>query len=303
MRRHPHRRGVPNRRSRRERELLSITSSTDSDSGHLFIGSAFSWVEGLRPGSTEYLDNAIAENVVLERIAPGPVTIRATLALAGGGHMVGNGVVKLNGTLRFAGCQIYASKDFTSTISTDLDPKATPCGQLIGSALVVTTTYEEKPADQSGVVRAAPGRLQASTGQRHRLPVGGRAPVELFNATPPGTRRRSSRRCPSPARGARRGFIAMLSARSAGTSRPKTSAHLGQARREEVARRIRPRRASASEPQRRRSRRRRVAPSPAPHRRRACPRSGRPRSGCGSEPAPLTMWNRAPPPPRSSCSE
>jgi hypothetical protein len=120
---------------------FNFTSTTDSDSGYLWIASAFSWVEGTRPGSTKFLTDVIEESVTLQRIAPGPVTIRAMLVLEGGGHMVDDGTVRLNGTLSF-GCQIYASKLFTSTISTDLEATGSPCGELIGSALVVTTTYE-----------------------------------------------------------------------------------------------------------------------------------------------------------------
>jgi hypothetical protein len=120
---------------------FNFTTTVDSDSGYLWIASAFSWVEGARPGSTNILTDVIEENVHLERIAPGPVTVRETQLLEGGGHMVGVVVVTLDGSVSF-GCQLYAEKLFTSTISTDLDPTGNPCGQLVGSALVVTATYE-----------------------------------------------------------------------------------------------------------------------------------------------------------------
>jgi hypothetical protein len=133
-----------------------IHTSADSDSGHMSIASALSWLEGTRPGNTDHLADGIEEYVVLERIAPGPVTVRATLALAGGGHAVGTGNVTLSGTVNVAGCQISAHKIFTAHASTDLDPTGAPCGgELLGSALVVTQTWDgnlpTSPAVSAGI--------------------------------------------------------------------------------------------------------------------------------------------------------
>jgi hypothetical protein len=120
-----------------------IHTSADSDNGHMSIASALSWLEGARPGNTNHLADGIEENVVLERIDPGPVTVRATLELAGGGNAVGTGNVTLNGSVSVNGCQIYADKIFTAHASTDLDPTGAPCGgELIGSTLVVTQTWD-----------------------------------------------------------------------------------------------------------------------------------------------------------------
>jgi len=98
-----------------------FASSAGSATGHMYLAAGFSWLEGSKPTSFEYQSDDIDENVVLHRIAPGPVTVRASLTLAGGATVEGvNTAVKLNGQVSFAGCQIYATKTVTATISTDL---------------------------------------------------------------------------------------------------------------------------------------------------------------------------------------
>ena len=105
---------------------VTLETGANSASGHLFSYSSFSWLEQPEPSGPKIITEVIEENAILQRIAPGPVTIRASLDLAGSGHVVGNGSIKLNATIQFGGCQIYAEKVITSTISTDLVP--TPSG-------------------------------------------------------------------------------------------------------------------------------------------------------------------------------
>jgi hypothetical protein len=162
-----------------------IHTSVDSDNGHMSIASALSWLEGTRPGSTNILGDVIEENVVLERVTPGPVTVRATLGLVGGGQVVGPADIKLNGSVSFGGCQIYADKDVTASVSTDLDPTGSPCGgELVGSALVVTVTYEGN-LPTSPQLRAAIGSESTYVflGTVFDFQWEGDLRIELFNAT------------------------------------------------------------------------------------------------------------------------
>lgn len=161
-------------------------TSVSSASGHLFIDAAFSWIEGpTRPATFQYVTDVLEENVVLHRIADGPVTIQATLSLDGGGHITGpDHAVYLSGDLSF-GCSGHAQKLFTPTIATDLELTGNSCAQLVGSAIVVTWTYEGN-LPSSLLLRA---QLQADLGSNllkgDVLDLGwtGDLSVQITNAT------------------------------------------------------------------------------------------------------------------------
>ncbi len=63
-------------------DFAHFDTSVDSDNGQLSIFGGFSWIEGLtKPSTPMHFDDLIEEGVFLERIAGGPVTLRATLVL------------------------------------------------------------------------------------------------------------------------------------------------------------------------------------------------------------------------------
>jgi hypothetical protein len=123
-----------------------VHSSTDSDTGHMSLASALTWVDGVRPSNAEYLTDAISEHVSLQRSSPAPVGVRITLVLSGGAHVEGPlSFLRLNGRIDFQDCSLFAERSFYATTVTDLEPVEGSCdgltADLIGSALVITASF------------------------------------------------------------------------------------------------------------------------------------------------------------------
>ena len=57
-------------------------TSVDSDNGHSSIDAGWSWTDADTPPHGNEMTDVIEENVELARIAPGPITVRATLRFA-----------------------------------------------------------------------------------------------------------------------------------------------------------------------------------------------------------------------------
>jgi len=167
-----------------------VHSSTNSDTGHMSLASALTWIDGLRPSNAQDLADSISEHVVLQRVNPGPVVVRVTLVLGGGAHVEGPlSSLNLSGRIDFLGCSMFADRNYYATTVTDLEGVEGSCdggteAELVGSALVVTATlagtlptYPEVQAQlQASYVYDAPGSVID-------LQWEGDFSVELTNAT------------------------------------------------------------------------------------------------------------------------
>jgi hypothetical protein len=126
-------------------DFAHFDTSVDSDTGHLSIFGGFSWIEGLnKPSTPVHFDDYLEEGVFLERIADGPVTLRATLTLEGSGTIDSpNTSIRLIGAVSFGACGITATKTLYEALVTDWQKTGGgDCAEIVGSQLVVTSTYE-----------------------------------------------------------------------------------------------------------------------------------------------------------------
>ena len=126
-------------------DFAHFDTSVNSDTGHLSIFGAFRWIEGnTRPATGTHFDDFIEEGVVLERIAAGPVTLRATLRLQGDGTIEGPSTsIRLLAEVSLGGCGITATKNLYATVDTEWERTGqNACAEIVGSSLVVTSTYD-----------------------------------------------------------------------------------------------------------------------------------------------------------------
>ena len=118
----------------------------DSDSGQLTIDAGLEWIEGAtRPGiNIELINAAITENLVLTRLAPGPVTVHAALLFEPAAQIQGPGhsAVTLSATLAFADCQLTVHQSFSIIGADEIQSTGSGC-ELHGSLIEVTRTYDD----------------------------------------------------------------------------------------------------------------------------------------------------------------
>jgi hypothetical protein len=168
-------------------DYAHFDTSVDSDNGHLSIFGAFSWIEGItKPATPVHFDDYIEEGVFLERIADGPVTVRATLVLEGNGTILdSNTSIRLLGAVSFGACGITATKTLYKVLVTDWEPTGGgPCAEVIGSALVVTQTYDgDFPTAPLVTARIQSDYFGLYKGAVFDYGYEGDLQVELINAT------------------------------------------------------------------------------------------------------------------------
>lgn len=162
-------------------------TSVNSDNGHLSIAGRFSWVEGnTKPTIGTHFDDSIEEGAVLERIAPGPVTVRATLVLDGDGMIVSpNTSVRLFGSVGLTGgCGTTAIRTLYESLVTDWEPIGGGCAESDGSALVATATYDGAlPTEPVVTARIQADLFGLYKGTVFDFVYGANLQLDLINAT------------------------------------------------------------------------------------------------------------------------
>jgi hypothetical protein len=167
-----------------------MNTLADSDSGALSIDAGLSWFEGAtRPQPGLNLINAsISENLVMTRLAPGPVTARATLDFAPVAQILGPGhsavTVHANLTL-YGGCQVSAQQTFSIIGAGDLEVTGSgPCAETDGSTLVVSATWDDAlPTSPQLAASISSEYLTIQKGSVTSVQTAAALTFELSNAT------------------------------------------------------------------------------------------------------------------------
>jgi hypothetical protein len=132
-------------------DFSHFDTSVNSDTGHLAIFGTYSWIEGAtKPATPVHFDDYLEEGVFLERIADGPVTLRATLTLEDGGMIDSPDTsIRLIAAVSFGACGITVTKTLYEVVVTDWQKTGGgDCAEIVGSQLVVTSTYDgDLPTD------------------------------------------------------------------------------------------------------------------------------------------------------------
>jgi len=119
-------------------------TSVDSDNGHSSIDAGWSWLEGTTPPHSNEMTDVIEENLDLVRIAPGPITVRATLGFRAAAQGAGAGA-QTSALVSFNGCQVYVQQNLFPGFPSDPQVIGNCGAQSTAAELIVTQTYDGQP--------------------------------------------------------------------------------------------------------------------------------------------------------------
>jgi len=167
-------------------DLASIDSVADSAYGIMNIQIGYRWLEGASPPSTFTTEgDTLEEGVVLSRIAPGPVAVRATLDLDDTVGISGAGaLIELSSHLSFDCGGASMSQFFSGSGSLDPNPMATGCAEATAGLLTIDASYDgDLPTNPVLYATLLVDLQQLHKGDEVSLSMNGTLQLGLINAT------------------------------------------------------------------------------------------------------------------------